>query len=186
MRYGQIGDGAWDRGAYFYVNYGWTAAQWPTFIASGASPISGSTPSRYRVYQWEIANRGTTIGGRTILPATRVYGSGGNPPTAFNQPVCSALQTPATSGIVPGGTNVDRRRISTAVLNCTAENVHGGGGTVYPVLSFMEMFLVEPSTTRGSVTDKNDVYVEMIGTTTLGAGSSAGQVVRRDTPHLVR
>lgn len=181
---GKIGDGAWDRNAYFKVNYNWSSAQWPTFVATGNSPITSSTPSRYKVYQWEIANRGTTIGGKTIL-ANRAYGSGGNPPTAFNQPVCSSLQTPSTTGIVPGGTNVDRRRISTAVLNCQASNVHGGGGTVYPVLKFVEMFLVEPSLAR-SRTDQNDVYVEIIGETTIGTGSTAGQVVRRDKPYLIR
>jgi hypothetical protein len=52
------------------------------------------------------------------------------------------------------------------------------------------MFLVEPSLNRGSSgtqrTDPNDIYVEIIGETTLGAGGSAGQVVRRDKPYLVR
>jgi hypothetical protein len=92
--------------------------------------------------------------------------------------------------VVPGGSNVDRRRISAAVLNCNAQNVQGGGGAVYPVLKWVEMFLVEPSVNRGSGgsqrTDPNDIYVEIIGETTLGAGGSAGQVVRRDKPYLVR
>ncbi|HMI74676.1 MAG TPA: hypothetical protein VK495_08205 [Steroidobacteraceae bacterium] len=188
----KIGDGAWDRNAYFRVNYGWTSAQWPGFINSGFSPISVSTPSRYQVYLWEIANRGTTIGGKAILPtAGRTYGSGGNARTDFDRPRCSQLQgSPAPpgygDGMVPGGTTVDRRRISGAVLNCKAWGVNGGGGTVYPVLKWVEYFLVEPSINRPN-TDANDVYVEVIGETTEGgAGQTAGQVVRRDVPYLIK
>jgi hypothetical protein len=188
----KIGDGNWDRNAYFKANYGWEPADWPGHVASGVASarITTSTPTRYQVYNWEIANRGTVIGGRTILGSRVISGSGPNAPTDHDQPVCSALQTPSTSGIVPGGSNVDRRRISAAVLNCVAEGVKGGGGTVYPVIKWIELFIVEPSLNRSSGgnqrTDPNDVYVEIIGETTFGAGATAGQVVRRDVPYLVR
>ena len=181
----KIGNGTWDRNAYFNVNYGWSSTAWPNNINSGVNPISTSTPSRYQVYLWEIANRGTTIGGKTILGDRQVGGTQPSTPVSHRQPVCSPLQSPASNGVVPGGTNVDRRRISAAVLNCHAYDVHGGGGTVYPVLKWIEFFLVEPSLQRPN-TDANDVYVEIIGETSLGAGSSAGQVVRRDTPYLVK
>jgi hypothetical protein len=181
----KIGDGAWDRNAYFYVNYGWSSTAWPNYINSGTNPISTGTPSRYQVYLWEIANRGSTIGGKTILGNRQVGGTQPSTPVSYGQPVCSALQSPSTGGVVPGGTNVDRRRVSAAVLNCHAYDVHGGGGTVYPVLKWIEFFLAEPSLQRDR-TDANDVYVEIIGETSLGAGSAAGQVVRRDTPYLVK
>jgi hypothetical protein len=186
----KIGDGNWDKNAYFNVNYGWTSAQWPGYLASGVAsaqiPI-GSTVTRYKVYQWEIANRGTVIGTKTILPTTaRNVGSGGSQRYDYDQPVCSALQTPSSSGIVPGGSNVDRRRISVAVVNCNAYNVHGGGGTVYPVRKWVELFLVEPSLNR-TYTDQNDVYVEIISETTEGGGGdTAGQVVQRQVPYLIR
>lgn len=181
----KIGNGAWDRNAYFLVNYGWTSAQWPGYLNSGINPIpTTSAPSRYRVYQWEIDNRGNSVGGKTIL-ANRNYGTGGGARTDYKQPVCSSVQSPSTTGIVPGGANVDRRRISAAVLNCNASGVNGGGNTVYPVLKWVEMFLVEPSLQRAN-TDPNDVYVEIIGQTTVGGGSTAGQVVRRDVPYLIK
>ena len=190
---GKIGDGAWDRNAYFRANYGWTSAQWPTFVGQGnvsarITTFSSTRPTRYEVYLWEIANRGTVIGSRTILPVGgRALSAGGNPPTDHDRPVCSAFQSPPSgTGVIPGSGNVDRRRISAAVLNCHAHNVHGGGGTVYPVIKWIEMFLVEPSLNRGDRTDANDVYVEIIGETTLGSGASAGQVVRRDVPYLVK
>ena len=185
----KIGNGTWDRNAYFYVNYGWTAAQWPGYLNSGVASarITTSTPTRYQVYQWEIANRNTTIGGKTIL-GTRTYSTPGTPPTTgmdYDSLVCSPLQTPSTNGIVPGGSNVDRRRISTAVVNCNAWNVHGGTGTVYPVIKWIELFLVEPSLNRDR-TDQNDVYAEVIGETQTGAASTAAQVVRHDVPYLIK
>jgi hypothetical protein len=125
------------------------------------------------------------IGGKTIL-GTRSFGSPPNAGKDYDSPVCSPLQTPATSGIVPGGTNVDRRRISAAVVNCHAYNVHGGGSTVYPVAKWIELFLVEPSYNRAR-TDANDVYVEVIGETVSGgAGATAAQVVRHDVPYLIK
>lgn len=183
----KIGDGAWDRNAYFRVNYGWTSTQWPGFLATGtnAIPLTNSTPTRYQVYMWEIGNRGQTIGGRTILAARATSGTGGNTMFDRDSPICGPLQTPASNGVVPGGTNVDRRRISAAVINCAAHNVQGGGNTVYPVLTWIELFLVEPSVQRDR-TDANDVYAEIIGVTSTGAGSTVGQVVRRDVPYLVK
>jgi len=184
----KIGDGKWDRNAYFKVNYGWDPADWPGYLNSGVASarITSSTPTRYQVYRWEIANRGTTIGGQTILPtAPRPFGSPPNAGQDYDSPVCAPLQTPATNGIVPGGTNVDRRRISSAVINCHAYNVHGGGNTVYPVAKWIELFLVEPSTNRAR-TDQNDVYVEVIGETRTGEDSTAAQVVRHDIPYLIK
>ena len=115
-----------------------------------------------------------------------------------DQPICSSLQTPSYgTGIVPGGTNVDRRRISVAVVNCTANSVNGHSTNV-PVQKWIDVFLVEPSLNRGSAsvtqgghtygrsgTGAGDVYVEIIGTTTTGAGATAGQVVRHDVPYLI-
>jgi Flp pilus assembly protein TadG len=186
----KIGDGNWDRNAYFFVNYGWTSAQWPTNLASGepsARVSVGTSPTRYQVYLWEIANRNTAIGGKVIL-ADRTYGSGGNARTDFKAPVCGPIQSPAMPGITPGANNPDRRRISAAVINCNAYNVHGGGSTVYPVAKWIELFLVEPSYDRPSGrTQKNDVYVEVIGETVAGgAGSTAAQVVRHDVPYLIK
>ena len=183
----KVGDGAWDRNAYFRVNYGWDSTAWHTNVASGLSPIptSNLTPSRFQVYLWEIANRGTSIGGKTILGDRFPYGTQPADKVDHDQPLCSALQTPSTNGVIPGGSNVDRRRISAAVLNCNAYDVHGGSNTVYPVLKWIELFLVEPSIQRDR-TDANDVYAEIIGQTSMGAGQTAGQVVRRDVPYLVK
>lgn len=180
---GKVGDGNWDRNAYFYVNYGWDSSAWPTNTNTATDPLP-SNPTRYDVYKWEIAHRGQAIGGKTIL-GQRALGGAPSSPVDHDSPVCSALQTPSNGpGVVPGGGNVDRRRISAAVINCKRYDVHGGGGSVYPVKKWIELFLVEPSLNRAR-TDANDVYVEVISETTLGGGATAGQVTQRAVPYLI-
>lgn len=179
---GRIGDGVWDRDTYFRANYGWSSANWKTYTALG------NTPTRYQVYDWEIAHRGQVIGGQTILSTGNV-GSLRN----YRKPACSSVQTPSYgSGIAPGGDVADRRRISVAVINCTANNVHGNS-TGVPVEKWIDVFLVEPSVSRSSATsgthgrsgtDAGDIYVEVIGESTAGAGNSNAPA-KRDVPYLI-
>jgi len=103
------------------------------------------------------------------------------------------------SGIVPSEEDVDRRRISIAVLNCMALKIKGNEKD-QPVAKWVDVFLVEPSVDRkkckpggpGSstcntaYTNKTDLYVEVIGQTNSGtSGPTAGQVVRHDVPYLI-
>ncbi|HTH27399.1 MAG TPA: hypothetical protein VL918_02885, partial [Sphingobium sp.] len=102
-----------------------------------------------------------------------------------NTPVCSP-----GGGITPGGTNVDRRRIPMAIVNCTANNV-GPSSSNVPVERWVDVFLVEPSISRngpgGSYSNAQDVYVEVIEESgTNAGGATAGQVVQRNVPYLVR
>lgn len=169
---GPFGDGFWDRDAYFRTHYGWTSAQWQSF--TGLSVSSGSRPrypTRYQVYQWEIDNEGDTVGGVTVL-------GGPNSNFAYGTPVCGAPKTP--DEFTP-----DRRRLSVAVINCRAHGVRGNS-TEVPVRSFMDVFLVQPSLNR-SRTAKDEIYVEVIGRTKSGSdGETAGTVIRRDVPFLIR
>ncbi len=163
---GRIGNGVWDIDAYFKVNYGWTPSQWQnntSLTSIGLAP----NPSRYQVYDWELKNPTTS---------DKVQPSAGK--NGYSYPVCRG------TGITPGGANVDRRRISAAVLNCKALNLNGSESNV-PVLKWVDLFLVEPSFPRARTSD-HDVYVEVIGETSAGAnGATAGQVVRRDKPYLI-
>jgi len=165
---GRIGNGQWDRNAYFLVNYGWDSSTWPAKTGLGANA------SRYDVYTWELENLATSDREQNVS-ASR---------TGYSYPVCRA------PGIMPGGDNVDRRRISAAVVNCEAQNLNGSE-TGVGVLKWVDLFLVEPSVQRrrGStvITEATDVYFELIGETGTGAaGSTAGQVVRRDMPYLLK
>ncbi|WP_114521763.1 TadE/TadG family type IV pilus assembly protein [Altererythrobacter sp. ZODW24] len=162
----KIGDGNWDRNAYFTSN----TANWPT-VPNYSSTFGTTTPTRYQVYRHEYANA-------KLASQTDVSG----PLVARSAPICGA------PGVPPNGTQIDRRVLSVAVINCTAENV-GSSTTDATIQKFVDVFLVEPSTNRGNggsqVTEKSDVYVEVIGETTLGGGSNAGQNIRKDVPYLV-
>lgn len=159
---GRIGNGVWDRNAYFKVNYGWAdQATWTANTGLSASA------TRYQVYNWELNNTATS---------DKIQTSAGK--DGYSYPICRG------TGITPGGNNVDRRRISAAVLNCKALGLNGSETNV-PVLKFVDLFLVEPSYPRVRTSD-HDVYVEVIGETNSGtAGATAGQVVRRDVPYLI-
>ena len=184
---GRIGDGVWDRDAYFRTNYLRTGAgtRWDN-TAWKANTLLGATPTRYQVYNWEIAHRDQVIDGVTIL-GPNPAGASGNTKVAYGKPVCSQVQTPSYgTGFVPGGTTPDRRRISAAVINCIANDVHGNSTNV-PVEKWIELFLVEPSLNRTSgKTNAGDIYVEVISETQAGAGATASQVIRRDVPYLVK
>lgn len=170
------GSGVWDRDAYFKVNYNWSATEWPTKTGLGASA------TRYQVYNWELANKtGTGTSGIDIPQIV-----------SANE---AAFSYPATgrAGVAAGATQVDRRRLSVAVLNCVALGVKGKTTNV-PVPTWLDVFLVEPAANRADkggsktlYTDQKDIYVEVIGKTGSGAnGSTGGQVVRRDTPYLIK
>ena len=53
---------------------------------------------------------------------------------------------------------------------------------------WIDIFLVEPSLSvrTPDPTDKSDIYVEIIGETNAGAGSSDGAGRRRDMPYLIK
>ena len=179
---GPIGNGLWDRNAYFRSHYRrstntrWSASEWP--INTGLP----ANASRYQVYKWEYENRGTVVDGVTVLNPNPT-GATGNTPVAYGLPQCSAGQGYGT-GIVPAATVPDRRRISVAVVNCVAQSVNGAESNL-SVVKWIDVFLVQPSLNR-TRTNAGDVYAEVIGETQTGAGQTAGQVVRRDLPYLVK
>lgn len=182
-----VGSGIWDRGAYFAVNYGWSASAWPTNTDTPDDPLP-SNPTRYEVYNWEILHRGETVGGRAILSTSgrgTGVGNGANQLRDYDASVCSAIKGYGT-GTVPGGNVVDRRRLSVAVVNCVANSVNGNSTNV-PVETWIDVFLTEPSVNRTGRTQAGDIYVEVIEEATAGAsGATAGQVIRRDMPYLIR
>lgn len=175
---GRVGDGHWDRDAYFRTNYARSGspAYWTGGTAAHSWQANTGLPAnatRYQVYSWELAHRGQTIDGVTILAPRAVgtstaYGEGGH---------CRPVQ--AT-------TAPDRRRITAAVVNCGANNVKGNTIDV-PVETWIDIFLVEPSWKR-TTTSRGDIYVEVIAATTGATTTSAGtgQLTRRDVPFLVK
>lgn len=165
---GIIGNGDWDRNAYFRTN---SANYSPTFDFN-TIPKRGSILTRYDVYKYEAANA-----------ATRLLTQSSGSLTSRPQPICRQ------PGVAVGGTNVDRRVLSVAVVNCKAQGVQGTTTGIQPT-RWIDVFLVEPSANRSDsggnkYTEQSDVYVEVIGLTTTGGGSNAAQKIRRDVPYLV-
>jgi Flp pilus assembly protein TadG len=172
---GRIGDGHWDRYAYFLshpVDYPGltTKAQVDAFMTSN---FGTTTPSRYKVYSWEME----TAANRAARLHTNVN-VGGN--KANSQPVC----TPP--GVIPDESNVDRRVLTVAVVNCTAEGVKGKTPDV-SVTKWIDIFLTEPSLarTKGTPTENSDIYVEVVGQTKNATDEGAVQLVKKSVPYLI-
>lgn len=181
---GPIGDGFWDRDAYFRTHYpAWTDVnginQWQ--LNTGLAVSSGTRPrfpTRYQVYLWEIANAGYDVKGETVLAERPVGGR-----RAAGTPICSPVKGYGEGSRPPEA--ADRRRVTVAVINCKAEKVNGAEHDV-PVRRWIDVFLVQPSAKRDRTT-KFEIYAEIIGETPGGSGGeSPGSIVRRDVPYLVR
>ena len=180
---GVVGDGSWDRNAYFRVNYGWAEAGAATNSWTSHTGLA-TNATRYQVYLWEAANPlppGTTGGiGRPQGPFLVPNGNGQGSTTKFtaNEPVCRP------PGVPPTDPDQDRRRTSVAVVRCTGANPNGRD--VVQPLAWMDVFLVEPSFRRPGRTAGDEIYAEIIGSKPLpGIGQSIGNVVRRDVPRLI-
>lgn len=165
---GIVGTGVWDRNAYFRSNSANYPSGFDVFAAFGTS-----TPTRYQIYRYEAANAASRL----------LTQSAGGGTTSYPRPYCTA------PGVPVGGTQVDRRVLSVAVINC-GSGLNGTSGPHDPV-AWIDVFLTEPSVRRSvggtTYTEASDVYIEVIGKTALaGGGSNAAQQIRRDVPYLVR
>lgn len=173
---GPIGNGSWDRDAYFRTNYvradgtRWSSADWQT--NTGLGP----TPRRYDVYLWEIENAGDLVDGVRVLDPTPPTASGSDK-IARGLPICSPAEGYG-SGQVPDADTPDRRKITVAIVNCIDQSVNGNSVDIQTV-GWLEAFLVEPSYNRAR-TSSGDVYVEVVGGARQGV-----QLVSKKVPYLI-
>ena len=163
---GVIGDGVWDRDAFFQVNYAWDHATW--LAQTGLT----STATRYQVYQWERAHPNNS--GYGIADPQKDTGNN----YAFGQPATG------NPGVTQSSSQADRRVMAVAVLNCQALSVHGHTSGV-PVAAWMDVFLVQPAVSRGAIFSDKNIYVETIGLTAVKTDTTS-QVVLRDKPYLIK
>ena len=170
---GRIGDGSWDRYAYFkshslqaVKNY--TAAEVTALNAKMIEWFGTATPSRYQVYQYEMANAATRLQAEDdAASGYRAHGS----------PVC------LPPGVSPSATQIDRRVMSVAVINCAAEGV-AGRTTNVDVTKWIDIFLIEPTVARAR-TENSDIYIEVIGETANATEQGAIQAVKKSVPYLI-
>ncbi|KUO55376.1 MAG: hypothetical protein APF78_05715 [Sphingomonadales bacterium BRH_c3] len=190
---GRFGDGIWDRDAYFRSHYvrtstgrngeaigtSWTQADWEYNLTHGTDALTTSTPTRYEVYEWEVKREGDLVDGVVVLDPHPVGATGA---TELKQatPICSQHNGYAGDMKTP-----DRRVMTVAIVNCTAEGVRGKTSDVQ-IADWIDVFLVQPSADRGR-TSKADIYFEVIRKTDVSrTGAPSGPLVRRDVPYLVR
>lgn len=190
---GTQGSGQWDRNAYFRVNYGWAAADWGSKSGLLTGTKTASQVTRWEVYQWEIANQSVSSTGAACT-GTGCKGIS-VPQTIASKEKAFSIPATGTDGVGAGPSQADRRRLTIAVINCKASGV-GGKTTDIRVPRWLDVFLVEPSWRRSEkgkggeetklITDKKDVYVEVIGPNDNADNGASGQVVRRDKPYLLK
>jgi hypothetical protein len=132
-----------------------------------------TTPTRYQVYQWEMDNASTRL-------LTQPSPTGEN---AYSRPSDLAGEP---GGISPNTTQIDRRILTVAVINCTAEGISGHTTNV-TVTKWIDIFLVQPSLARtvGMRTENGDIYVEVIGVTENATDEGAIQLVKKSVPYLI-
>jgi Flp pilus assembly protein TadG len=179
---GLIGNGSWDRYAYFKSNAG-NSASYSSAETTNSTTLNSNlkswfgttTPTRYQVYQWEMAHASTRLKSKNSTVSSSL--------TAYPDP--SKLGGEPTA-ITPSATSIDRRVISAAVIDCTAEGLKGKTTDVQ-VQKWIDLFLVQPSEPRtvGVRTSNSDVYVEVIGETNNATNSGAVQVVKKSVPYLI-
>ncbi|AKQ41357.1 hypothetical protein CP97_03875 [Aurantiacibacter atlanticus] len=188
----RMGTGDWDINAYWLSNFGANYAGQVSALTYGAQPKG--YPTRYQVYRWEADQM---VAG--TLPGIAKNVSGNTYAYAQPQPGRSLALPNSPYGLVPGSQS-DRRRLSVAVLNCTALTTGTGHNNLnnreLAVGSWIDVFMVEPAIARKrcqsgngcnvTYTEAFDVYAEVIGRTDIGGdnGSSA-QTIRRDLPRLI-
>lgn len=160
---GRMGDGDWDFVSYMEVNH--NAVRSVTidgtkynlnYVARKAAP--NNLPSRYQVYRWEI-DTGS-------IPGAISYGTSSTPEEGT--PTCHA------SGA--NTSEVDRRVLYAAVLNCEAVDAsHGlnGSKTNLPIETFVKVFVTEPI---GKGQD-NTIWGEIVGPVIKGQDPGASDRV---------
>ncbi len=129
----RIGDGNWDRTAYWAVNH--PGDTWPVDLAVDAS--------RYDVYRWEIDTPGQ-------IPDN----SGANPAGEDGNPVCY-------TGGGPLDEAPDRRVLAVAIIPCIALGIAGNSvkNLDHPDMFMAKLFVIAP-VTGGSDTN---IWLEFIG-----------------------
>jgi hypothetical protein len=140
----RFGDGDWSTGRADYVaaNYG------------GTDPHPGAA-TRWEYYQAEIAAAGGASSTTPILDQTAYPTI-----TERGRPQCSPHQSD----------DIYRRTFVTAGVDCTANTVRGSERNV-PVLEFFELFMLSPARTNGASPPSVDIYAEIIGSASTGAGT---------------
>jgi hypothetical protein len=133
----------------------------PTARPSDPAGATTGTPSRYDVYQYEIANN--------LINDAAKNGETGSALASYDGPDADITAEP------------DRRVVFAAVVECGAADLNGSEPIVNPS-AFVSLFLTKPMVTSGS---NKQIYVEVIDVTGF-SGLGTLETVIREEASLVR
>lgn len=170
---GNYGDGDWssDRASYF---------------AAHPNVPTGLT-TRYDIYKWERDNPGSGLQSARIAmaPGDGVL-TGCNGGKNCNLVYTNYCSYPSPIKGTYHSTPKDRRIMTVAVVDCSADT---GGGHVFPVDRWMDVFLTEPSWDRIKstyYTSASQIYAEVVGPATKPDGTNAFQFFGRQKAVLLQ
>jgi Flp pilus assembly protein TadG len=137
-----IGNGDWDPVSYWTANH-----------PSDAQPSDLSDYTRYQVYLYELGETFYRDENKTIYPTTGITQPSGYTTVAPASALIPAAGVPTSSA----SSDIKRRVLKVAVLDCTALGVQGSGE--YPTYGrYVEVFLTEEVSNSQAAT-----YTEIIG-----------------------
>lgn len=180
----KFGDGVWDRDAYLGPTHNTNA----TTVAAAVGKTA-STLSRWDVYQWELATNRLAAKQIDLTPTPipfKEQGNSGKGKYTFTNR-CTYPTPINGTGVPASSTQKDRRMLTVAAVDCTGMN----GKSDVIVKQWVDVFLVEPSLSRTTpqspyASDKEQIYVEIIGVAKRPNGQSAFQYYLRQKPRLLR
>jgi hypothetical protein len=151
----RVGNGDWNGTGGPFTHY-WTVNHTGVAIPAGWS--DANPPSRYDVYRWEIDNN--------HIPNNTAPLENGNMSLSASDKRCST-HSPSTE--------VDRRLLYAAIVNCTANDFSGHKSGI-PVVAFIKTFMTQPLTAKtcpvgtppGQCDEDDTLYVEFIDVVSPG------------------
>ena len=137
-----VGNGDWDPETY-----------WTTNHAGETEPTDLVDYTRYQIYLYELGETFYRDENKTIYPITGI-----TLPTGYNTVTPAAASIPAAGVPTPtASSDIKRRVLKIAVMNCTELGVQGSG--TYPTYGrYVEVFLTEEMESTQAAT-----YTEIIG-----------------------
>ena len=181
-----IGDASWERDAYMAANHSGTS----TSTVAAAMGKTSDTLTRYDVYKWELLNQASGAMdaqqvGATIPDSQNPKKQGQSWVFKYTK-VCNFAKPQFAKGTYPP--EKDRRVIPVVAADCTNLKGKGQAFEDYVLLRAFDVFLTEPSMTRGSPTptDEKEIYGEVIGPAQVFGGTTGFQYYSRNKPYLVR
>jgi hypothetical protein len=181
---GNIGDGSWDRTAYFNRYHGGDMTGAAAFAGKAATDLT-----RYDVYRWESYNPANLATPPNLPTNQKIVTMTKTPPDKNGKSDYTFVTQCTYSKAVYGSTGYpaqkDRRVLPIVAANCDSLKGKGTAFEDYQILRVFDVFLTEPSQNR-TYTDEKEIFAEVVGPAETVGGGAGFQYYTRNKPYLVR